>query len=181
MFKEKQRLVYLTPEQAEKLKQHISNNYRDLLEFLLYTGLRVGEALKLTWKDVDFEANIIILRQDKTKTGRNYVIPLNSKVKEILLARKKKTKDKRVFPHSKSNFTRAFKQALKRAGLPQEIRIHDLRHTFASWLSMSGIALQQIAALLGHRQLSTTMRYAHLNLATLKKASESVVQFGQSG
>ncbi|MGC8767639.1 MAG: tyrosine-type recombinase/integrase, partial [Brevinematia bacterium] len=96
---------------------------------------------------------------------------------EVLRERKKRfnsREEERVFAHSDSEFRRAFKKALEKANLPKSIRVHDLRHTFASWLAMQGITLLEIKELLGHSQLTTTLRYAHLLPSNLRKAVNSL-------
>jgi site-specific recombinase XerD len=101
-------------------------------------------------------------------------------VLEILEERKMRLnprEDERVFRHSDSEFRRAFKKALKQAGLPKSVRIHDLRHTFASWLAIKGVPLQQIKELLGHSQITTTLRYAHLNPDILRKVVNTLESF----
>jgi len=185
MLKEnKDRWTYLMPDEVERIRKHLSPTYHALFDFLLFTGLRLGDALNLQWQDINFYTGFILIRGYKTKSGKPFGIPLNQKAREILekkLAKAGKVdKEDRVFKHSDSEFRRAFKKALKLAGLPETIRIHDLRHTFASWLAMQGVPLQQIQALLGHSQISTTLRYAHLNPATLLPASEAAVKFAQN-
>ena len=187
------RWIYLTPQEVQKIKQYLSKTYHDLFNFLLYTGLRLGDALRLKWEDVNFEKEFIFVRGSKTKGGKDFSIPLNKEVIRVLENRLQQTKEKiekkikkknievdkkdRIFKHSDSEFRRAFKRALEKAGLPTSIRIHDLRHTFASWLAMSGVPIQQIQMLLGHAEITMTLRYAHLNPSILKSASEAVVKF----
>lgn len=171
---------YLTREEFDTLLAHLSTNYRDLCIFLVYTGLRLGDALRLTWADVNLDQGVVLIRGVRTKSGRTFGIPLHPKALEVLHRRAKvyngagPIPGDRIFKHSDSEFRRAFKKALKSAGLPTTIRIHDLRHTFASWLALKGVPIQQIQALLGHRQLTTTLRYAHLNPAILREAVEKI-------
>ncbi len=185
MLKENtERWTYLMPEEAERIKQHLSETYHDLFDFLLYTGLRLGDALRLQWQDINLEGRFILVRGTKTKGGKTFGIPLNQKALEVLRSRLQKAdrinKEDRVFKHSEREFRRAFKKAVKLAGLPETIRVHDLRHTFASWLAMSGVTIQEIQALLGHSQITTTLRYAHLNPTVLLNASEAAVKFSAS-
>ena len=167
---------YLTEEEFERLELAVNDTYRDLLVFLAYTGLRLGDALRLTPQDVDLRGEVILIRGSKTKGGRAFGIPMHPRVKEILERRIQNgtAPEERIFRHSDSEFRRAFKRALEKAELPTSIRIHDLRHTFASWLALKGVPIQQIQALLGHSQLSTTLRYAHLNPAVLRDAVERI-------
>jgi len=172
MLREKKdRWTFLTKEEFERLFENLSETYHDLCYFLVMTGARLGEALSLKWENIIWEAGVAYLPD--SKTNRERVLVLSDSVLEVLKKRHEKLKPEktdRVFQHSDSEFRRAFKRALEKAGLPRSIRIHDLRHTFASWLAMKGVPLQQIKDLLGHSQISTTLRYSHLNPEVLRKA-----------
>jgi len=167
----KDKWTFLTREEFERLFENLSETYHDLCYFLVMTGARLGEALSLKWENIIWEAEIAYLPD--SKANRERVLVLSDSVLEMLEKRYEKLnpgKSDRSFPHSDSEFRRAFKRALEKAGLPRTIRIHDLRHTFASWLAMKGVPLQQIKDLLGHSQISTTLRYSHLCPDTLRKA-----------
>jgi len=167
----KDKWTFLTREEFERLFENLSETYHDLCYFLVMTGARLGEALSLKWENIIWKAEIAYLPD--SKANRERVLVLSDSVLEMLEKRLKRfnpDKTDRVFPHSDSEFRRAFKRALEKAGLPRTIRIHDLRHTFASWLAMKGVPLQQIKDLLGHSQISTTLRYSHLCPDTLRKA-----------
>jgi len=180
----KDKWTYLTPDEVERIRENLKEIYKDLFDFLLYTGLRLGDALRLRWEDINLYSGFILVRGNRTKGGKTFGIPLNQKAREVL--EKKLTKEKnirkedKVFKHSDGHFRRAFKKALEKAGLPKTIRVHDLRHTFASWLAMSGVPIQQIQVLMGHSQINMTLRYAHLNPAVLQPAAEAAVQFSQN-
>ena len=175
---------YLTHEVYKKLIDNISNNYKDVLDFLVFSGMRLGNVLDLRWEDIDFKNRIIIVRAQKSKNKEDLIIPINEKLCSILQKRKSKKQKEtdRIFKHSASEFRRAFKKALKGAGLDEKIRIHDLRHTYASWLAQMGAELIHIKTLLGHKEIRTTMRYAHLGIQSIRRVSDSLVQFiqGQS-
>jgi len=174
------RWTYLTKEEFGRLQKAINPIYRDLLVFLTYTGLRLGDALRLLWGDVNLETGVLLVRAMRTKGRHGYGIPLHPEALKILQHRAKTwngsgpVREERIFRHSDSEFRRAFKQALKKAGLPTSIRIHDLRHTFASWLAMAGVPILEIQALLGHKSVNMTMRYAHLNPSVLRGAVEKI-------
>lgn len=170
--------TFLTREEYEAVFENLSETYRDLYQFLVFTGARLGEALNLKWKDIIWEAGVAYLCDSKANRPR--VLVLSDQVLEILEERKMRLnprEDERVFRHSDSEFRRAFKKALKQAGLPKSVRIHDLRHTFASWLAIKGVPLQQIKELLGHSQITTTLRYAHLNPDILRKVVNTLESF----
>jgi integrase len=132
---------------------------------LLLTGARKSEILSATWDNVEFDAGR--LKIPRSKTGLRY-IPLSPQAVAVLRgeAAKAKVGARFVFPGRKPGTPLAgirvpWERAKRAAGLPADFRIHDLRHSFASTLVNSGRQLSEVGAILGHRQLSTTQRYAH--------------------
>ena len=162
MLQEDSKGRFISKDDLRKITENISDNYRDLLVFLVMTGIRLGEALALEWKQIDLERGVMVIYGYQTKRKTTFVVPLHAEVVKLLRKRRGKIKDEKVFRHSKINFIRAFKQALKRAGLDPSIRVHDLRHTFITRLLAKGAIPPKVAALVGHKRLETTMRYAHL-------------------
>ncbi len=163
---------FLNKEDVEKIKKALSPHYHDLFLFLVYTGMRMGATLAIRWQDVDLTRGVIFKRAYSAKSGKNESIPMHSVVKSILQSRYERFSpkpDDRIFVHSHSNFAKALKRALNKAGLPH-IRIHDLRHTFASWLVQNGVPLKTVQELLDHKDIKTTMRYAHLSPEHLRDA-----------
>ena len=149
-----------------------------LVEFLLRTGMRLGEALPLTWSDVDFTLQQITLRT--TKSGRVRHVPLSEECIEVLDRLADVTadfpKDGWLFPSSfgSSHMTRPvrpWKKACRAAGLPLSLRFHDLRHIFASACVKDGIPLYTVQGLLGHSSIRMTERYSALASSDLLKAS----------
>jgi integrase len=144
---------------------------KDIITFLILTGCRKGEVLNLKWADVDFRTGNILIKE--TKTDRDRHIPISKPLK-LLLDNIDKISDY-VFADAKTqtkidNFNKSFKSALKKAGLPEDLHIHDLRHVFASKMAMSGTCdLYTLARLLGHSDIKMTMRYAYLIPDFLKK------------
>ncbi|BDQ38772.1 integrase [Pseudodesulfovibrio nedwellii] len=126
----------------------------------LYTGRRRGELFYLKWSDVDFERDCYLVRKSKTHLVRSY--PMHPEFRALL----KSFDDRqgRVFKRWEhpDTVTGLVKQALINAGHP-EMRLHDLRHTFASNLAEAGESLQAIGELLGHTDKRTTEIYAHLS------------------
>ena len=134
----------------------------------LTTGARQNEVLTLRWNQLDFERRTIRLAAADTKTNRSRVLPLSGEAWQLLKARVKvrKIDDDRVFPIPAEtkpfgSLRTAWVKALERAKI-KNFRWHDLRHTAASYLAMSGISPLEIAKILGHRTLEMTMRYSHL-------------------
>ncbi len=129
----------------------------------LTTGARRGELERLNWSDINFE------RQEATagftKNGDRKILPLLPVVISEL-QKFKSTSSSLIFasvrcPHQAYNHVPAWKKALKKAKITK-FRLHDLRHTCASYLAQDGATLLEIADVLGHRQLSVTKRYSHL-------------------
>jgi len=140
--------------------------------FYVLTGCRREEILNLTWRDIDLERTVIHIKKSKTHLDR--WIPINSSLLEVIEGIPHKIgflfpgKKKGTHLH-KDTMTHKIKQSLKTAGF-QEMRLHDLRHTFASQLALSGESLQTIRDLLGHTDIRTTEIYAHLTNDHLKAA-----------
>ena len=135
----------------------------------LTTGARQMEVMSVRWGQVDFARKLITLQQ--TKNGETRAIPVVGEAFALLKERAKvrSLNDDRVFPPTsrakKSEYLdlRApWEAALKAAGI-SNFRWHDLRHTAASYLAMSGVSLVEIAKVLGHRTLQMVARYSHLS------------------
>lgn len=144
---------------------------------LLYTGCRENEILTLQWKDVHLEDGYIYLPDSKVGVR---AIPLNKKSKQILLDLQKKNDNPYVFcgkspgQHLQETKT-TWRKVRELAGIA-DVRIHDLRHSFASFALKKGVDLYTVSKLLGHKNIATTTRYAHLELEHLKKATNIVAE-----
>lgn len=137
---------------------------------LLHTGLRRGEALALTWGDVDLRRATITVRGETAKSGQSRTIPLNSTVLDALTTWRQGSASHGasdiVFANpatgeGMADVKTAWGRLLKAAGITG-FRLHDLRHTFASRLVMAGVDLVTVSRLLGHSDIRMTMRYSHL-------------------
>lgn len=162
MFKEESRLRYLTYEEADRLIECCNPWLKPIVFFAIYTGLRRNNILNLMWKNLDLENNLIILEQ--TKSGYSHTIEMGDSVKEFLLDLKSKSTSEYVFlsSHGKSykDVKTPFKTAVTKAGI-KNLKFHDLRHTYGTWLRASGADLLTIKELMGHRSLKTTEKYSH--------------------
>lgn len=131
------------------------------------TGLRQGELFNLKWDMVNLSGGSLILSGDVTKNSCSRYIPLNNESHQIIqkLYRKSDLKEGLVFPSKNNqpfnNIKRSWSSVLKKAGITQ-FRWHDLRHHFASKLVMAGVDLNTVRELLGHSDITMTLRYAHL-------------------
>jgi len=147
------------------------NDLRPLVRFLLTTGLRLGEALGLLWSDIDWRATVATLR--KTKAGRVQYATLSETAVEILKALGPGDGFVFAWPDgrswSSSYVTAAFKKAARGAGV-KNLRVHDLRHTFASRLIRGGCDIYTVSKLLRHASVKMSERYAHLSQGDLKAA-----------
>jgi integrase len=135
----------------------------------LTTGARQAEIMGLRWGQIDFNRRVITLHQ--TKNGDKRSLPLVGEAFTLLQERSKvrSLTDDRIFPPTatakKAQYTdlrQPWETALKKTGI-NDFHWHDLRHTAASYLAMSGVSLVEIAKVLGHRTLAMVARYSHLS------------------
>lgn len=143
------------------------------IRLLLLTGCREGEILSLRWDAVDLERGF--LRLADSKTGKN-VRPLGAAAAEILARLPRLQGSPFVFPGARrSQHLKDLKRvwyAVRHAAGLEALRIHDLRHSFASVSAIGGDSLLVTRALLGHRNIATTQRYAHLSDDPVKAAAD---------
>jgi integrase len=173
-FKEHKRTRWLKPEELGRLNaallQESNWQWRSLFPLLLHTGARLSEVLFAEWANVDLNART--LRFPMTKDGEEHVVPLSKPALAILSEMPSKDTDSHLFPGAtKSGTERAWQRIRTRADL-EDVRIHDLRHTFASWMAGSGHSLPVIGKALNHAKSSTTERYAHIDLSPVREAME---------
>lgn len=174
---------FLSAEEAQRLEAEVraseSPMLRFIIAFLLLTGARKREALDARWSDVDFNRRVWTI--PLSKSGRPRYVPLSPEAVNVLeeLQRQSfrvmgyRTNDVEwIFPNPRTrkpfvNIFFAWNRARQRAGLP-DVRIHDLRHSFASALVNEGMTLYDVKEILGHSNMATTTRYAHLSQQRLK-------------
>ena len=132
----------------------------------MLTGARRSEVSLAKWEDVDLGRGL--LRVPRSKNGRTRYIPLSATAVQLLSvqAARRLSGNPYVFPGVKEgqpieNLKSPWTRAKTAAGLRPDLRLHDLRHSFASALANAGTPLNEIGVVLGHRELSTTQRYAH--------------------
>jgi integrase len=171
MLREGQRDRFLTPEQTRALVAALDRAHCQhaaaALVLLAATGARKQEVLRARWAAVDLDRGMLTV--PLSKNGRPRQVPLSGFAVAVLrrqLARREGD-NPHVFPSdlapgkSLANVRRTWTRAKQEAGLPADLRVHDLRHSFASALANAGVELFEIGRVLGHCQLSTTTRYAH--------------------
>jgi len=145
--------------------------------FLLSTGCRLNEALQATWGQIDKEQRVWRIAASHSKSKRMRSVPLNDTALEVLGQLGTEGK----FPHLFVNrltgkpyttIMKVWARLRAKAGLPH-LRIHDLRHQYASFLVNSGRSLYEVQQILGHSDPSVTQRYAHLSSRSLQEAANS--------
>lgn len=135
--------------------------FADLVEVLLYTGMRLSEGLKLHYQDIDFTTGLATIWQNKSDRPRS--IPMTSRVRAILQARKEVNPIK-PFTLKDHQAETAWRWVRKEAGLEGQDSpvIHSLRHTCASRMVNAGVDLYVVKEVLGHASIQVTEKYAHL-------------------
>lgn len=183
-FKEKRRERFLSGEELARLGHVLAGEERagkempsaiTAIRLLIFTGARLSEILSLRWEWVDFER--CCLRLPDSKTGAK-VIPLNQPALEELERTPRLVDNPYVIPGANYgehlvNLNKPWGRIRLKAGLPG-VRIHDLRHSYASVAAAAGLGLPIIGALLGHTQAQTTARYSHLAMDPLRAATEEI-------
>jgi integrase len=163
------RVRYLQPTELHAILAACPEWLRPIVALLAFTGMRRSELLGLRWLDIDRKGERILLPQTKNGDGRT--VWLNALACDVIDSMKPGAPTDSVFSPSitPTNVSTAFVRTCQKIGIA-DFHLHDLRHTAASWLRMSGADLQDVADLLGHRDLSMTRRYSHLSPAHLSAA-----------
>jgi integrase len=174
---------YLKPDELIRLTQALAEDPNqqaaDILRLLLLTGARKGEMLGATWGQFDLAASTWTKPAAGTKQRREHAVPLSAPARQLLARLRERDKATPwVFPgrgggQPREDLKYSWRRICKAAGITG-LRIHDLRHSFASHLVSAGFSLPVIGALLGHSQPVTTHRYAHLLDDPLRAATERV-------
>lgn len=161
-------------EQVTRLISECTPNIRTIVAVLVGTGMRLDEALHLQWDDIDLEHRLITVhrgRKGMTKSGRMRRVPIFDSVLPVLKAmRLSRGTNTMLWPGSKPGLAltqpsvwKPFKRALDHAGLDERMRLHDLRHSFASLFLLDGGDIFKLSRILGHSSVTITERtYAHL-------------------
>lgn len=177
------RLRFLSHEEAETLLGALeprSQDLHDMALLSLHSGLRAGEIFSLTWADVNTDQGVLTLRD--TKSGRTRTALLTEKAKSTLRARHPGGPDDLVFrargtDNPRAQISKRFGEVVDGLGFNagvtdrrQKVTFHSLRHTYASWLALSGVDLFTIKNLMGHQTLAMTEKYAKLTGAAMRGA-----------
>ena len=165
----------------EVCKQDFKEYYPIFYTFC-HTGMRRGEVLGLYWIDVDFKRGMIHIRSKddfrpkgidkKNRQAKARQIPMHDHLKEILY--KLKQPSGKVFtyrgqPYSDNRLRRVLMRIAKQAGINNFTRLHEFRHSFATFLVKRGVGIYRVKELLGHSDIRDTLRYAHLPTEFMKE------------
>ncbi|MDA2920583.1 site-specific integrase [Desulfobacterota bacterium AH_259_B03_O07] len=158
----------LSREEEQQLLNASAPHLKSIIITALNTGMRKSEILSLSWEDIDFENDFIKVRHTISKNKKSRKVPVSSFLRIMLLEQKMKTGySENVFlsPDGESytrpdSLKRCFEGARKRAKI-EDLRFHDLRHTFATRAIEAGGSIVALSKILGHASIQTTMRYLH--------------------
>jgi integrase len=181
------RTRYLTHEEISRLLSSSPDHLKDIIVCAVHTGMRKSEILSLKWSQI--KGGFIYLTRTKTDESRQ--VPVSDELKKLFddVRRKQGGKSDYVFRYERPSkkeeghkvvklvvdnnpildVKHSFTSAVKKAGI-EDFRFHDLRHTCASHLVMNGASLKDVQEILGHKDMTMTLRYAHLSQEHKKKA-----------
>jgi integrase len=174
---------YLDDDQLERLlavlRADTERNHtaRMVALFLLSTGARLNEALRAKWQEVDRDNRVWRIPAATSKSKKVRSVPLNASALEVLDRLDTEDDSEWLFVNRRTGkplttIHKVWERLRKKAGLPH-LRIHDLRHMYASFLVNSGRTLYEVQQILGHRDPVVTQRYAHLSSRALRDAADA--------
>jgi integrase len=171
---EHERERYLSAAELARLLDALANakdrQAAALFSMCLLTGCRVGEALSARWDQFDLEVGRWTKPASTTKQKKLHVVPLSAQAIELLGTLE--VRGEMLFP-GRREYQKVWKTICNAAGITG-LRVHDLRHSYASALVSDGVSLPIVGKLLGHAKTSTTARYAHLADSPLREATNRV-------
>jgi integrase len=156
--------------------------YYSIFYTFVHTGMRRGEILGLEWQDIDFKSGSIHIRSNKdfkpkgvdgkTKRAKTRIIPIHDSLKKMLYAIRGTSG--KVFtyhgsPYSDNRLRRILMQIANKAGIKGLTRLHELRHSYATFLVKHGVDIYKVKELLGHSDIRDTMKYAHMPTEFMKE------------
>jgi len=186
-FPEAVKTRFLYDEEITRLRDLMKPRDWEMVAFAIETGLRRSEQFRLRWEQVDLENRVLALPMPKG--GKSRYVPLSEGAHKLLGSWDSIMHSPWVFPgvknilkpmDSRAFVRRAFDPAVRRAGM-ENVTWHTLRHTAASRRALAGVDLYRIKEILGHRDIATTQRYAHLTPGFLRDAANRGSLFALSG
>jgi integrase len=181
------REYFLSPDELQRLLYVLDNDDAHIpclaAKLLLMTGCRVSELLKCRYQDLTLDSDTPTLKvvQENSKNGRSRYVPLSKEALKIIDKLPSKGQSEYLFTNSRNgerlqSLDKAWQRLRKKAGLPA-LRLHDLRHNFASMLVNSGESLYTVQTILGHQDPALSARYSHLSGTALQDAANSVTSY----
>jgi integrase len=179
----------LSDEQLERLLTVLKTDDNRMVcmiaMFLLSTGVRLNEALQAKWTQVDQKNRVWRIPASNSKSKRTRAVPLNDSALDVLNQLTTKGGFENIFINFQTGLpyttiTKVWARLRNKAGL-NSLRIHDLRHQYASFLVNSGRTLYEVQQILGHSSPTVTQRYAHLSTKSLQEAANSASVAIKSG
>jgi integrase len=180
---EQKRKRYATPDELARLTRalaaHPEQAPANAIRMMVLTGARKGEVLSATWSQFDFHRNVWVKPDHATKQKREHETPLSATMLALLKQMKKAAgSSPYLFPGvgktgHLDDVRKAWVKVCKKAGITG-LRLHDLRHSYASMLVSAGHGLPVIRDLLGHADIQTSARYAHLFDTATRAAANQV-------
>ncbi len=174
--------AYFTYSDLNKITALVTSEHlKALYVTAFFTGMRVSELVNLKWANIDFPNNQIRISNTDdftTKSGRERAIPIHPKVLELLLKIDRRneyifSKDG-IHKYCREYVSHRFKHYSRKVGLPENIKFHSTRHSFASLCVQSGVDIYSVQQLLGHSDISTTQIYTHLTPSHLQTAIDKI-------
>lgn len=182
---EKKKDRYLTIDQLRQLFEVITDpEFADLVSVKMYTGLRISEILRLKITDIDAPDGWLRVADPKNK--EDDVAPINERQLRPVLercARRAQVRTGKRFKHRRgflfrwgcrTHVSQLFKARVRDAGLPDHIRLHDVRHTYASHQIMEGVSPKKVQKMMRHKSFASTEIYIHLRDQDVKDANEGL-------
>jgi integrase len=178
---ESKTIEFLTREEMQALLQAATPTYHPIFYTYLKTGIRKAELIHLEWSDIDFtnkQIRVVNKEDHPTKTYKDRHVPIDDKLVAVLGAIPR-GKNRYVFVTKEgtireNNLFRELQRTAKKAKIRKHVTVHMLRHTYASHLVMNGMDIRSVQELLGHSNIKTTQRYAHLAPDHLKEAAKKL-------
>ena len=180
------RVLWYTKEEVSQMaylstEVFMREDLRDIINFAAFTGMRQGEILKLRAMDIDWVDNKIHvggMPEVQTKAANWRVIPIHDHIGEALRRRCDGVQPRvRIFGdewRDKDQLRRSFEKVRKLAGKEDSYVFHTLRHSFATWHADAGTPIRTLMALMGHKRIETTLRYAKATNSALSEAMAAI-------
>lgn len=157
------RIRFLTSAEESAIFSSLTPIHKQFATFLLYTGCRVGEAIKLQWRDIEHNRGVVTFWDTKNGSSRSLVLPYRAtqSLPSLVATGNRQT---HVWKVRYDDFHDDWQSAKDLAGLGGDPQVvpHVLRHTCASRLVQAGVDLRRIKEWMGHKNINTTLKYAHL-------------------